>query len=161
MSEEWAAQRLYDPNMDLSLQIIEAKLTQSLKDKNQLATDTLRGLKTRITNEQIAKGGELTSDEILALVKSEAKRRKEAAEAFTAGDRPEAAAKEVAELEILSEFLPEQLSEEKISVIIDEQITANGWTTADFGKAMGALKQQFGNDADGAVISKLLKAKLQ
>lgn len=147
--------------MDLSLQIIEAKLTQSLKDKNQLATDTLRGLKTRITNEQIAKGGELTSDEILALVKSEAKRRKEAAEAFTTGDRPEAAAKENAELAILSEFLPEQVSEEKISTVIDEQISANGWTTADFGKAMGALKQQLGSNADGAVISKLLKEKLQ
>lgn len=147
--------------MDLSLQIIEAKLTQSLKDKNQLATDTLRGLKTRITNEQIAKGGELTSDEILALVKSEAKRRKEAVEAFTGGNRPEAAAKETAELEILSEFLPEQVSEEQISTTIDEQISANSWTAADFGKAMGALKQELGNNADGAIIAKILKEKLK
>lgn len=147
--------------MDLSLEIIEAKLTQSLKDKNQIAVDTLRGLKTRITNEQINKGSGLTSDEILALVKSEAKRRKEAVEAFTAGGRSEQAAKETAELDVLSEFLPAQLTEDQIAAKIDEHIAANNWTAADFGKAMGSLKQEFGNSADGAIVAKLLKAKLQ
>ncbi|HMR55276.1 MAG TPA: GatB/YqeY domain-containing protein [Candidatus Doudnabacteria bacterium] len=147
--------------MDLSLQTIQDQLKTYLKEKNQIAVDTLRGLKTRITNEQISKGSELTSDEILALVKSEAKRRKEAVEAFTAGGRTDSAAKETAELDILSIFLPEQLSEEQIVAKIEEQISANGWTTADFGKAMGTLKQGFGNDADGAVVSRLLKERLK
>lgn len=147
--------------MDLSLQIIEEKLVSSLRDKNPIATDTLRGLKTRITNEQISKGGELTTDEILALVKSEAKRRKEAIDAFTSGGRAEAAAKETAELEILSEFLPEQMSEQAIADIVAEKVAANNWTAADFGKAMGALKQELGSNADGAVVAKLLKEKLQ
>lgn len=146
--------------MELSMQVIEAKLTEALKAKNQIAVDTLRGLKTRITNEQINKGDALTSDEVLALVKSEAKRRKEAVDAFTAGGRTEAAEKEAAELEVLSEFLPEQLSEEQVAAKIDEAISANSWTAADFGKAMGSLKQEFGNSADGALVAKLLKAKL-
>ncbi len=146
--------------MELSMQVIEAKLTEALKAKNQIAVDTLRGLKTRITNEQINKGEALTSDEVLALVKSEAKRRKEAVDAFSAGGRTEAAAKETAELEVLSEFLPAQLSEEQIASKIDEAISQNNWTAADFGKAMGSLKQEFGNSADGAVVAKLLKAKL-
>lgn len=146
--------------MELSMQVIEAKLTEALKAKNQIAVDTLRGLKTRITNEQINKGDALTSDEILALVKSEAKRRKEAVDAFTAGGRSEAAAKETAELDVLSQFLPEQMSEEQVASKIDEAISANGWTQADFGKAMGALKAEFGNNADGALVAKVLKAKL-
>jgi hypothetical protein len=147
--------------MDLSLQIIEDQLKIYLKEKNQIAVDTLRGLKTRIINEQIAKGSNLNSDEILALVKSEVKRRKEAVEAFTAGGRTDAAAKETAELDILSTFLPEQLSEEQIAAKIEEQISVNGWTTADFGKAMGTLKQEFGNHADAAVVSRLLKERLK
>lgn len=146
--------------MELSMSVIEAKLTEALKAKDQITVDTLRGLKTRITNEQINKGEELTSDEVLALVKSEAKRRKEAVDAFTSGGRTEAAAKETAELEVLNQFLPEQLSEEQIASKINEAIVANNWTAADFGKAMSSLKQEFGNSADGAVVAKLLKAKL-
>lgn len=147
--------------MDLSLSQIEAILVEKLKAKDQLAVDTLRGLKTRITNEQISKGSELSSEEILALVKSESKRRKEAAESFTAGNRPDAASKELAEAQVLAQFLPDQLSEEQIGLAIDEQITANSWTVADFGKAMGSLKQHFGSSADGALVAKILKEKLK
>lgn len=147
--------------MDLSLSQIETLLKEKLKEKNQLAVDTLRGLKTRITNEQISKGSELTSEEILALVKSESKRRKEAADSFTAGGRPDSAAKELAEAEVLAQFLPEQVSEEEIARVADEKIASEGWAASDFGKAMGALKQQFGNSADGGVIAKILKEKLK
>ncbi len=147
--------------MDLSLSHIQELLVEKLKAKDQLAVDTLRALKTRIMNDQIAKGSELTSEEILSLVKSESKRRKEAAEAFTAGDRAEAAAKELAEAEILSQFLPEQVSEADIATAIEAKIASEGWTTADFGKAMGALKQHFGNSADGGTVSKILKEKLK
>ena len=147
--------------MDLSLSQIEALLTEKLKAKEQLAVDTLRALKTRITNEKISKGSDLTAEEILALVKSESKRRKEAAEAFTTGDRPDAAAKELAEAEVLAQFLPAQVSDEDIAKLVDEKIASEGWVTADFGKAMGALKQHFGNTADGGTISKILKEKLK
>ncbi|QQS23036.1 GatB/YqeY domain-containing protein [bacterium] len=147
--------------MDLSLTQIETLLKEKLKEKNQLAVDTLRGLKTRITNEQISKGSELTSEEILALVKSESKRRKEAADSFKAGGREDSAAKELAEAEVLAQFLPEQVSEEEIARVADEKIAAEGWVASDFGKAMGALKQQFGNSADGGAIAKILKEKLK
>lgn len=147
--------------MDLSLPTIEELLVEKLKAKDQLAVDTLRGLKTRITNEQITKGGPLTSDEILALVKSEFKRRTEAAKAFTEGGRTEAAAKELAEGQILAQFLPAQVSEEEIVNTIEQKIAAEGWTASDFGKAMGVLKQQFGNSADGGLVAKILKEKLK
>lgn len=147
--------------MDLSLSHIQELLVEKLKAKDQLAVDTLRALKTRIMNDQIAKGSELTSEEILNLVKSESKRRKEAAEAFTVGGRAEAATKELAEAEILSQFLPEQVSEADIATVIEAKIASEGWTVADFGKAMGALKQHFGNSADGGTVSKILKEKLK
>ncbi len=147
--------------MELSLQEVENLLKANLKEKNQIAVDTLRGLKTRIQNEQIAKGNELSSDDILKLVQSEAKRRKEAIEAFSNAGRSEASAKEQEELKVLEQFLPPQISELEISDYIASQITEQGWTTPDFGKAMGSLKQHFGNNADGAIVSRILKEKLQ
>jgi uncharacterized protein len=147
--------------MNLSLTEVENLLKTNLKEKNQIAVDTLRGLKTRIQNEQIAVGKELSSDEILKLVQSEAKRRKEAIQAFADGGRAEASEKERLELEVLEQFLPEQISEQEIAEYISAQISEQGWQSSDFGKAMGALKQHFGNNADGATVSKILKEKLQ
>ncbi len=144
----------------VNLSEVEAALQTAVKARDQIAADTLRALKTRIQNEQIAKGSELTEADILNLVQSEAKRRKEAATAFRDGGRVEAADKEEAELKVLAAFLPAQVSDEEIVKVIDEKISAQNWTAADFGQAMGQLKTHFGNTADGAVIAKLLKEKL-
>lgn len=142
-----------------------------MKAKNQLAVDTLRGLKVRLQNDKIAKMRDLTEVDIVALVKSEIKRRKEAAESFTAGGRLEMAQKELAEAKILGEFLPQQMSEADISKMIDEIIAENsfiqhhgngaGFTAADFGKVMGQLKSKVGQSADGGLMAKLLKEKLK
>ena len=132
----------------LSLQQIESDLTLAMKAKNQIAVDTLRGLKVRL---QIS----------MALVKSEIKRRKEAAESFTAGGRPEMAEKELAEAKILEGYMPEQMPEADIVKIIDEIIAQNSFIAADFGKAMGMLKSKIGQSADGALMARLLKEKLK
>ncbi len=145
----------------MDLQTVETALVTALKARNQIAADTLRALKTRIQNEKIAKGGELAESDMLGLVQSEVKRRKEATSAFREGGRTESADKEEAEIAVLSEFLPPQVSEEDIMAAIDQKISENGWTQKDFGQAMGALKQHFGNTAEGAVISKILKEKLK
>lgn len=144
----------------ISLSSLDMELTKALKERNQIAVDTLRGLKTRLENERIAKGVDLDEGQILNLVASEVKRRKEAMEAFTAGGRAEMAAKEKQEAEILAAFLPPQASEDDVRAAIDAGIAKNSWTTKDFGVAMGQLKAQFGNSADGATIAKLLKEKL-
>ncbi len=144
----------------VNLAAVESALQTAVKSRDQIAADTLRALKTRIQNEQISKGSELSEADILTLVMSEAKRRKEAATAFRDGGRNEAADKEEAELKVLGAFLPEQVGEDEIAKIIDEKSSANGWTAKDFGAAMGQLKGHFGNTADGALIAKLLKEKL-
>lgn len=144
----------------LELKHIEQDLIAALKARNQLTADTLRALKTRIQNEQIAKMKELTEADIFALVQSEVKRRKEAAESFQQGGRTEQAEKELAEAQVLSAYLPPQASEQEISTAVDK-LVSDGLTAADFGKAMGRLKAQFGSSADGATLSAILKSKLK
>lgn len=159
----------------ISLQQIETDLTVAMKAKDQIAVDTLRGLKTRIQNEKTAARGrpersegslpsgqkELTEADIIALVRSEVKRRKEAAESFTAGNRPEAAQKELTEAAILEKYLPPQMSEAELSKMAEEVIKAGNFAAADFGKAMGMLKAKAGQSADGALMAKMLKERLK
>ncbi len=147
----------------ISLQQIENDLKLALKARDQIKADTLRGLKTRIQNAQTsgAAGKELSEAEIIALVRSEVKRRKEAAESFAGGGRAEQAEKELKEAEILGKYLPAQLGEEQLNILLNEVIAQGNFTAADFGKAMGAAKAKVGTGADGGVISKLLKAKLK
>ena len=146
----------------ISLQEIETDLKEALKARNQIAADTLRGLKARIQSVQTSAAGShaLAEEELVALVKSEIKRRKEAAESFTAGSRPEMAAKELQEAQILEKYLPAQMSEVEISQLLDSVIAEHSYTSADFGKAMGMLKAKVGQSADGSLVAKLLKEKL-
>ncbi len=145
----------------ISLELIETDLKTAMKAKEQVAVDTLRGLKTRIQNETIAKapGKDLPESDLISLIRSEVKRRKEAAESFSKGDRKEMAEKELQEAEILSKYLPQQMSEAELLNVIDGAIV--GATAADFGKVMAKLKAQVGDKADGATLAKLLKEKLK
>lgn len=144
----------------LTLEAVESAIKDALKARDQIAADTLRALKTRIQNEQISKGSALDDGELLALVKSENKRRKEAEAAFRGAGRTEAADKEAAEMKVLSVFLPVQVDESEINAIIEQKQAEHNWTAKDFGTAMAAMKSHFGNSADGGTIAKLLKQKL-
>ncbi len=145
----------------ISLQQIEQDLTAAIKAKEKVAVDVLRGLKTRIANEKIAKGKDLSEEEIVVLIRSESKKRKEAAAVYMQGGRPELAEKETQEVSILEKYLPKQLSEEELGPIISSVIAENGFTQKDFGKAMGVLKAKVGSTVDGATLAKLLKELLK
>jgi uncharacterized protein YqeY len=159
----------------ISLSQIESDLKAALKAKDSLTANTLRGLKARIQNEQTANGRpersegspagtgkkDLAEAELLALVRSEVKRRKDAQEAYINGGRQDLADKEAAEAKILEVFLPAQMPQEQLSATIDKTISAMSATAADFGKVMGKLKAELGDAADGATLAKLLKEKLK
>lgn len=145
----------------ISLQQIEQDLTSALKARNQLLADTLRGLKNRIMNEKISKMKDLEDADMVALVKSEIKRRKEASQAFLDGNRPELSAKELEEAKILEQYLPPQMSESQAGELVDKIISENGFSAKDFGQAMGKLKAAAGQQVDGALLAKLLKEKLK
>lgn len=146
----------------LSLAQIEKDLTEAIKAKDRVLMDVLRGLKTRIINEQVAKMvSELTEEAIVSIVRSEVKKRKEAAESFLHGGRAEQAEKENKEAEILNKYLPAQMPEEELAKIIDAVLAENAFGVKDFGKAMGLIKARVKDAADGASISKVLKERLK
>lgn len=140
---------------------LDNDLKEALKARDMLCADTLRMLKSRIKNEEISAQKELEEEQIIVLISSEIKRRRDSQEAYVAGGRSELAQKEQLELEILQKYLPEQLSEEQISKVIDETLAGQELTAKDFGKAMAQLMPKLKGKADGAVISRLLKEKLK
>jgi uncharacterized protein len=103
----------------------------------------------------------LTEDEFLAVLTREVKTRRESVEAYEKGGRADLAAKEQAEIDILTEYLPQPLSEAEIGALIDEAIAATGASSArDLGKVMGWLTPRTRGRADGKLVSGLVASAL-
>lgn len=140
---------------------IESDLKEAQLSKNETVVATLRLLLSELKYAEISKSGELSDADIIAVVQRELKKRRESAEAFQKGDRPEMAAKELSEAEILAKYLPEQISDEELTNLIETTITELGATTpADMGKVIGRVMPQVSGRADGSRVSALVKAKL-
>lgn len=138
----------------INLALIEQHLTQAMKARDLLLVDVLRGLKTRLKNEQIATGAELSESQVVTLLRSEVKRRKESATVFTEAGRQELADKELKELEIISQFLPAEVPKEQVLATAKELIASEGFTVKDRGRLIGALKGKY-PDSDGAFLSEV------
>ncbi len=145
------------------------KINQDLKAamlaRDSFLTDTLKGLKSAILNQEISSGKRdegLSDEEVETLLAKEAKKREEAAELYEKGGNQEAADNERREKEIIQKYLPEQLGEEEVGELVDEAISQTGATSVkEMGKVIGIVRSKAGNKADGSVIAKLTKAKLQ
>lgn len=142
-----------------------AKLQQDLKAaqlaRDEIKVSTLRLLLSEIKNVQIAKGGELSDQDIVFAVQREVKKRKEAAAGFRTGGREESALKEEAELKILEGYLPTQMQIEELTKIVEESITEIGAKSIpDMGRVMGVVMSKVKGQADGNVVSSLVKQKL-
>lgn len=144
------------------LDSIQQKLKQAMLDRDETQVSTLRLLISEINNTRIAKGKELDDHEIISVVQKEAKKRKESIEAFRKGDREDSALKEEAELKILEEYLPKQLSNEELTKIVEASITEVGANSiADIGKVMSSVMGEVAGQADGSVVSSIVRTKLQ
>ena len=142
---------------------LQSDLNAAIKSRSSVVAETIRMVLTAITIEEVAgkEKKELSDAEIITVLTREAKKRREAAEAFEAGGRADRAAAERAEGEVIAGYLPEQLSEEDIKKLIAETIAAVGATgPADMGKVMGGLKAKVAGKADGALVSSLVKEAL-
>lgn len=142
---------------------IRADLTASMKARDSLRASTLRMVLAAISNAEVAgkEARELTDDDVLGVLTSEAKKRREAAEAFDAGNRPELAEKERAEAAILAEYLPEPLSEVEISEIIAAAIESTGAEgPRGIGPVMGVVQPQVRGRADGAAVAAEVRRQL-
>ena len=151
--------------MNLKEQLKE-DLKVSLKERDEVKTGTLRMLMAAITNKEKeasrrGKDEELSDGEMQDVVATEAKKRREASDAFLKGARPELAEKEQQELKILLAYLPEQLTEEQIQELVKKAIQkTKAQDIKDMGKVMGELAPQIKGKADGAVVSKIVKESL-
>ncbi|MEK7594752.1 MAG: GatB/YqeY domain-containing protein [Patescibacteria group bacterium] len=149
--------------------MLEQQIEQDIKTA-QLAGEThklttLRGIKAVLLNVKVATGKRdsgLTDEEVLQQLTKQVKQRQESAEMYVQGGDQVRADKELEEKAILEAYLPEQLNEEDIAKLIDAAIAETGATgLADMGKVIGKVKGQAGATADGSIIARLTKEKLQ
>lgn len=144
---------------------LRADLTTSIKARDELRASTLRMVLTAITNAEVAgkEARELTDEDVLGVLTSEGKKRREAAEAFEQAGRAEQAAKERAEFDVLADYLPEQLGAEEITALVAEAIDATGAREDGMramGKVMGVLQPKVKGRADGGVVAAEVRRQL-
>jgi len=158
---------------------IQQNLTVSAKEKKELEVLVLRQLLAAVLNKEkekrfkiskekldisendLAKESQLTDEEVIGVISSEAKKRKEAIEGFEKGNRQDLAEKEKKELEILQKYLPEQLSEEELKKLVQGALEKTGAKEMkDLGKVMAELMPKVKGRAEGALVSKIVKELL-
>ncbi len=141
---------------------IDEDLKAAMKAGDEVRREAVRGLRAAIIEAE-RKGTlhELTADEETAILQTAVKRRKESIEQFTAAGRAELVAREEAELRIVQEYLPKQLSEEEVRAIVRAVVSATGAAgEKDFGRVMGAAMKDLKGKADGALVQRVVKELL-
>ncbi len=140
---------------------ITAELKEAIKAKEQLKMDCLRAMKSALMYKEGEKQGDLSEDEGIAVFQTMIKQRRDSVDQFEKGGRPELAAKEKLEIEVIQTFLPTQLSEGELKGIIQQVIQATGAQgIKDLGKVMKDLKAKVAGKADGKLVADLTKAAL-
>jgi uncharacterized protein YqeY len=139
------------------------KMKEAMKSKDSLALESLRAIKSEILLAQ-TKGGasdELTAEDEIKLLQKLVKQRKESAIIFKEQGREDLAAPELAQVEVIAQFLPEQMSEDDLKVVIAEIMEKVGASSIkDMGKVMGMASKQLAGKADGKAISSMVKQLL-
>ncbi|HEX4190988.1 MAG TPA: GatB/YqeY domain-containing protein [Marmoricola sp.] len=144
---------------------LRADLTTAIKARDEVASSTLRMVLTAVTNAEVSgkEARELTDDDILTVLGSEGKKRREAAEAFDGAGRVAQADKERAEAVVIAAYLPEQLSPEEITVLVADAIDATGAAELGprgIGKVMSVVTPQVKGRADGGLVAAEVKRQL-
>lgn len=131
-------------------------MKQAMKSGEKLRLSTIRLLLSEIKNAEIRKRGEISEDETRGVVAKEIRRRKEAIEGFTKGNRQDLVDKETQELILLQAYLPEQMSPDELERIIKETIEeVEASSPSDLGKVMGSLMPRVKGRADGKLVNRL------
>lgn len=142
---------------------IQNDIKEAMKAKDEVRLSVLRGLKSSMTNEVVSLGKKpdekLGDDEAMAVIKRASKQRKDSIQQFTDGGRPELAETEQAELKIIEEYLPTQMSDEEIKKIAEAKKSEMGVTDkADIGKLTGAVMKEAKGQADGNKVKEIIES---
>lgn len=146
--------------------LVSEKLVQDMQNAlragDKLRLGVIRLLRAQLKNATIQRGRELTEDEVLSVLSSAIKMRKEAIEKYREGHRQDLVEKEQAELDIIRDYLPEPLSGEEVSRLIDKTVLEVGATgLGDLGIVMKQIMPQVRGRVEGGVVNKLVREKLQ
>ena len=142
---------------------LQSDLTEAIRGRAEVKSGTIRMLLAAITNEEVSgKAARVLNDaEIITVLSREAKKRREAVEAYVAAKRTDLADKEKAEGDVIAQYLPAQLSEDEIKKMIADAIAETGASgPAGMGLVMKVLSPKIAGKADGGVVSGLVKAAL-
>ena len=142
---------------------LQSDLTQSMRDRDELRSGTIRMVLTAIKNEEVSgkEARELSDAEVITVLSREAKKRREAAEAYEQAGAKDRAATEKAEGEIIATYLPAQLSESEIKDLISAAIAETGASgPQQMGLVMKSIQLKIAGRADGGLVSSLVKAAL-
>ena len=141
--------------------LIEEAVKSAMRERNKEKTSTLRMALSELKKEEIDRREEITNADSIKILQRMIKQRKESKAQFLDAARSELADKENEEILILQDFLPEQLSEEAIKIIVLEAISeTQAKEPQDMGKVMGALKSKIKGNADMGIVSKIVKENL-
>ena len=150
-----------DADMTLS-QRIESAMRDAMRARDEQRTQTLRMAMAAAHNQRIARGRELTDDEVVDVVVRQVKQRRESIELYRAGGREDRAAEEEAEAAILAEFLPQQLSEDEVESLVRAAVAETGASgPGDLGRVMGRVSPQTKGRADGRLVSDIARRVLE
>lgn len=142
---------------------LQQHLTEAMRAQDKVRAGTLRMVLTAVTNEEVAgkEHRDLAEDEVLKVLAKEAKKRREAAEAYTGAGRPELAAQEEAELAVLESYLPAQLSDEKLAEMARVAVAEAGVSDMrGMGQVMKVLQPRVAGRAEGGRIAAAVKQAL-
>ncbi|MGQ9463164.1 MAG: GatB/YqeY domain-containing protein [Candidatus Fervidibacter sp.] len=141
---------------------IDADYKAAMKARDDLKISVLRLLRSAIHNAEIDKQRALTEDEILGVIQSEVRKRRESIEAFQQGDRQDLVEREQAELKVLESYLPKALSREELEALVRETIREVGaLSVRDMGKVMSVLMPKVRGHAEGREVSELVRQVLE
>ena len=136
---------------------LKQDLKEALKAQHNVKKSVYRFILSAIHNEEIKIGKQLNDEQVMKLLIKQAQQRKDSIEAFTNAKRSDLVDKESEELEIISKYLPEQISEEKIKELAQKAIQeTNAESVKDLGKIMPVLMKQLGGQADGKTVNKIV-----
>ncbi|WCK53470.1 GatB/YqeY domain-containing protein [Aneurinibacillus sp. Ricciae_BoGa-3] len=140
---------------------LNEEMKQAMKSKDKLKLSVIRMVKSSVKNEEINQGKELTDDEVLTVLTRELKQRRDSLQEFEKAGREDLAAHARDEINVLIEYMPEQLDEEEIRKLVSEAIQQSGASSKkDMGKVMGALMPKVKGRADGSLVNKIVQELL-
>lgn len=145
---------------------LQSDLTTAIKARDEVTAATIRMALTAITNEEVSgkEARSLSDDDVLTVLGREAKKRREAAEAYDAASRPELADRERAELDVIARYLPQPLTDDEVRAIVDAAVAEATAGGASGGQAMGAVMKivqpQVKGRADGGAVAAMVRSAL-